>query len=1335
MATRTISFLTWNVNGLKEKRDQKFKELQNADVVFLQETHIGVGEEDIVDGNLGEWHVFFTKYTSSQKGTAILVRKTFDFEYISDDKDNCGGYIVLKCKLEGQPYTLVSVYNHQTDIKTLDKLSRYLHLMATGLLLIGGDFNTVLNPFIDKACNTNKVTNNAIHSKLRSCVEKFIKSLQLVDIWRRKNPAKKNYTFSRGGVKSRLDYFFVPEECMWRVRGCEIRDSERPDHQPVSLEINNVPTIPVQKDPQIQSISQLLNLKKDLGITETDLLLGEGRSHGVSGVEIVSAVHSLQVSDTPRPDGIPASFYRDIIQDLIPYIKVLYDRIHSGRFNCSKTHFNESVQCTHDSSQFFFNADYLIIATILARRLDVFLEPQSNWQTPKESAPVWITSKTLCVLISLRCIMDEIERQKRSNPTLNQDFLVVENLLRDAEEVTLDTESVDFSVQKYKLLHQGCPLTPVLITLALKSYALELFGHLPIHAILVFKQSVIICLQREDLDEVNAVVENTTNELYDIGILSKGNGEPFQLSCLGEESKDEEWEAETLGNNNKEVAGENCFKTDVRDKSMVCEKINYESIMHRYEEEDKSLDVLGRSAIFSGTPKQEMAAFHRMSKNPPPLLPVPSSTQSGIFSDGQFIHPTASSQDMEIMNKSKRIMQKVIDNLEQAIMMHRDIISKIDKMDEVSRKKATIGIFGKSGEGKSSLLNAVLGKKDLLPSGCFGACTAVITQVEANLSDSNYSAEIELFSKEEWEKELKDLLNILSEENEDRNDDMIQIAQEKITVLYGEGAEKKTFDELIMENCEIFESLTTQISKSDVTEFAEEVYCYIQHSESSHGGLYWPLVKSVTFKVPNCNELLEHIVLVDIPGTGDCNKIRDAMWKSKLRECSDVWIVSAINRAIDDKEPWGILKHCIEELGPGGECKNIHFICTKTDDINPGAYMRSAKLNKEQIPGDKDQKTVCILHRNERAKTKVKEKFEKSEIKKRFSSDKNLLQVFTVSSNAFFDHSLNLEPSETEITDLQEALMTLNKNINRELTRDYVNEAKGVLSLIQSVQLGTDRKTVEAKARVHEEFEENLKKAQNELVKSFENIYSILEQCLSEGVEKAVKLCADTTWAVISPNIDKRGFHKTLQALCKNGGCYWSKNLDKVIDLNKQLAKHLHESIDKDFFQIFPVSGKTGRSVQEQIDKFSIIQSDSASPMSHHIQNFIKTEETKLKASLNRDVVERKKEIYASIQTTIEEAMASCYEQAAELKGIRSMKAKQEMLKTTVDSIKHDMFNKAKMEVLKKFINLKLYIMDALESGLKRSMKLSLSQTNKITLLDVSRETEQLERLSDQLYD
>nr|XP_055075137.1 nuclear GTPase SLIP-GC-like [Misgurnus anguillicaudatus] len=274
-----------------------------------------------------------------------------------------------------------------------------------------------------------------------------------------------------------------------------------------------------------------------------------------------------------------------------------------------------------------------------------------------------------------------------------------------------------------------------------------------------------------------------------------------------------------------------------------------------------------------------------------------------------------------------------------------EAISNMDKICIENRKKTTVGIFGKSGEGKSTLLSAILGKEDLLPTGSAGACTAVLSQVEANLSDSNYIAEIELISQEEWEKELQDLFSVLSDDSEDRDDDMKNCAKEKITALYGEDAHMKTLEELKdhdiyakIDNLSPNNSIT--ISKCNASKFAGEIACYIQHSELHPGGWYWPLVKSVKIKIPNFHELLENIVLIDLPGTGDCNKIRDDLWRSKLRDCSSVWVVSAIKRATTDKGPWEMLKHCIEELGPGGECKSINFICTMTDDIDQKEYCR-----------------------------------------------------------------------------------------------------------------------------------------------------------------------------------------------------------------------------------------------------------------------------------------------------------------------------------------------------------------------------------------------------------
>ncbi|XP_058609384.1 nuclear GTPase SLIP-GC-like isoform X1 [Onychostoma macrolepis] len=687
----------------------------------------------------------------------------------------------------------------------------------------------------------------------------------------------------------------------------------------------------------------------------------------------------------------------------------------------------------------------------------------------------------------------------------------------------------------------------------------------------------------------------------------------------------------------------------------------------------------------------------------------------------------------QIMAEVKIRIQNINSTVQTTIEQKNNILDAIAKMndimDEDNKRKETIGVFGKTGEGKSSLLNAILGLDYLLPSGSFGACTSVVTQVEANQTDSNYTAEIELISKEEWENEIS---------STDSRD------EERITAVYGADADKKTLEELKKDDkyAEIDNLLSTMkktISHTEVSEFRNDVACYIQHNASGCGGCYWPLVKSVTIKIPGCHELLEHIVLLDIPGTGDCNKIRDDLWKTKLRECSSVWVVSDIIRAITDGDPWGIIQHCIQDLGPGGECKNINFICTRTDVMYSNEYLRSERLSGDEISVS-NLKTWCILHRNNRAKEIVKKKFENLENMK--SKARFIPDVFTVSSKTYLDKNPHLEPIKTEIPKLQEVLKNTNKRIKQELTRDYVNAAKGVLSFVQSIQLDTDEKMVEIKGLVRKNLQENLAKALKELNCQFDLLYKIMDQCLSKGVEKSVKLCVDSKNSMIAsvaPN-DKRGFHKTLQALYKNKGCYWPKNRDAPLDLNMCLAEHMHDNIDAEFNLIFLVddNNKSGMSVQEQIDKFGIIQSGTAyspSSMLYHMENFIKTEETKVKALLKREVVDRKKKIYSSIQTTIQNQMTAGYEQAAKLKGNNAMKKREKKITQTIELLKHSMFKDAKMEVLNQFMELRKHICKTLKSELNRSVESSLSQTTKTTLMDVSSEIEKLERLSRQLSD
>lgn len=63
-------------------------------------------------------------------------------------------------------------------------------------------------------------------------------------------------------------------------------------------------------------------------------------------------------------------------------------------------------------------------------------------------------------------------------------------------------------------------------------------------------------------------------------------------------------------------------------------------------------------------------------------------------------------------------------------------------------KKELVGVFGRTGAGKSSLINAIIGEKNLLPTGSIHACTSVMIKVEANMENSDYEAQIEFIPEE-----------------------------------------------------------------------------------------------------------------------------------------------------------------------------------------------------------------------------------------------------------------------------------------------------------------------------------------------------------------------------------------------------------------------------------------------------------------------------------------------------------------------------------------------------------------------------------------------------------
>uniref|UniRef100_A0A8C8EW57 exodeoxyribonuclease III n=1 Tax=Oncorhynchus tshawytscha TaxID=74940 RepID=A0A8C8EW57_ONCTS len=194
-----LSIITWNTCGVKPTKRYPNKlidivnhlEKQKADIIFLQETRIGPNCYKETE-KVRYWLFYFTVYSPSSKGVAILVNKKLKphYEYICHDEDYAGGYIVLFCQMYGQLFTLVNVYNHKTDKKVLGRLSQYLQEMKIGTLVIGGDFNTVLDLDFDKRT----ASEHRRHTSLRPLLQSFISSLNLQDTWARLQPTEETYT-------------------------------------------------------------------------------------------------------------------------------------------------------------------------------------------------------------------------------------------------------------------------------------------------------------------------------------------------------------------------------------------------------------------------------------------------------------------------------------------------------------------------------------------------------------------------------------------------------------------------------------------------------------------------------------------------------------------------------------------------------------------------------------------------------------------------------------------------------------------------------------------------------------------------------------------------------------------------------------------------------------------------------------------------------------------------------------------------------------------------------------------------------------------------------------
>ena len=266
----------------------------------------------------------------------------------------------------------------------------------------------------------------------------------------------------------------------------------------------------------------------------------------------------------------------------------------------------------------------------------------------------------------------------------------------------------------------------------------------------------------------------------------------------------------------------------------------------------------------------------------------------------------------------------------------------------------------------------MLDEERLVPTNCMRACTAVVTEMSWNAStdaSSRYRAEIEFVSRDDWKKELAMLLKEfltetggVSRDVADQNTDA-GIAWAKFHSVYP----KKTRDSL--SDCTV-ESLmaeqavlavlgtTKKITTASPNACYQQLQKYVDSKEKvsskdkdkqkkTFDMEYWPLIKVVKIYV-KAPALSTGAVIVDLPGVHDSNAARAAVAQGYMKQCTGLWIVAPINRAVDDKAAKTLLGESFKrQLKYDGGFSSVTFICSKTDDISITEAIDTLELNDE----------------------------------------------------------------------------------------------------------------------------------------------------------------------------------------------------------------------------------------------------------------------------------------------------------------------------------------------------------------------------------------------------
>uniref|UniRef100_A0A3P8NC16 exodeoxyribonuclease III n=1 Tax=Astatotilapia calliptera TaxID=8154 RepID=A0A3P8NC16_ASTCA len=211
MAT-DFKIASWNVkglnNGIKRKKILTYLKLSRVDIAFIQEMHMCKSEAlKLKCSWVGK--VFSSPGTDKSRGVSVLIHKAVSFTETKVITDKESRFILVYGQLLDTPIILCNIYAPNADILAFfHNLSQYLLELEGAQIVVGGDFNQILDQDLDRS-----LPRRGTESKSVVAIRQMTSDLGLNDIWRTMHPEGREYSFYSPphNVYTRIDYFLISE--------------------------------------------------------------------------------------------------------------------------------------------------------------------------------------------------------------------------------------------------------------------------------------------------------------------------------------------------------------------------------------------------------------------------------------------------------------------------------------------------------------------------------------------------------------------------------------------------------------------------------------------------------------------------------------------------------------------------------------------------------------------------------------------------------------------------------------------------------------------------------------------------------------------------------------------------------------------------------------------------------------------------------------------------------------------------------------------------------------------------------------------------------------------